>query len=198
MSTRRRVRGFTLIELLAAVAIIGLIALCSVPAFGTYRRRASCEAAGNELRILLRGVRAHAIAEGRYAGVKFAQVPGNWTYSLYDDGNGNGVANDDIKRGLDVRFRGPVVTMPQSGTVSIRLLPQTVRDPDGAKLQPSSAALQFGRSTICSFSPVGAGTPGTIYLSDGIDQLWCVRVYGASGKVRLLRYDARRAKWEER
>jgi hypothetical protein len=37
-----------------------------------------------------------------------------------------------------------------------------------------------------------------MYISDGIDHLYAVRVFGASGKVRMLRYDAGRAKWEER
>ena len=63
---------------------------------------------------------------------------------------------------------------------------------------PSDPALQFGNSTICSFSPQGGGTPGTIYISDGISNLYCVRVFGATGRLRMLRYDSGKQKWEER
>jgi hypothetical protein len=45
---------------------------------------------------------------------------------------------------------------------------------------------------------LGNGTPGTIYISDGIDQLYAVRVFGPSGRVRLLRYNSGNRKWEER
>jgi Tfp pilus assembly protein FimT len=194
----KRESGITFVETIVVVAIIGIVALCAVPSFANYRRHASVIAAGNEMRSLLRSVRARAIARGRNAGVKFIHNGNNWTYTLYDDGNSNGMSNADISKGIDRRYFGPAVVMPSFRTASIALLPNTVRDPDGAKLQPTDAALQFGSSTICSFSEEGSGTSGTIYISDGVDQLYAVRVYGATGKVRLLRYDAGRNKWGER
>jgi prepilin-type N-terminal cleavage/methylation domain-containing protein len=194
----KRQNGITLIELIVVVAIIGIIALCAMPAFAAYRRQASVIAAGHEMRSLLREVRSRAIARGRYSGVKFVKSGKNWTYTLYDDGNGNGIYNADINKGIDRRYFGPAVVMPQFQTAAIALLPNTIRDPDGAKLLPTDPALQFGTSTICSFSPLGSGTPGTIYISDGIDNLYAVRVFGATGKVRMLRYDAGTQKWEER
>ncbi|HXH39795.1 MAG TPA: GspH/FimT family pseudopilin [Thermoanaerobaculia bacterium] len=194
----RREKGITLIELIAVIAILCILALCAAPAFAAYRRQMSVIAAGHEMRSLLRAVRSRAIARGRNAGVKFVKSGKNWTYTLYDDGNGNGISNADIARGIDRRYFGPAVVMPQFRTAAIALLPAAIRDPDGAKLLPTDPALQFGTSTICSFSPVGSSTPGTIYISDGIDNLYAVRVYGATGKVRMLRYDSGRQKWEER
>ncbi len=119
-------------------------------------------------------------------------------FASYDDGNGNGIANADITKNIDRRYFGPAVVMPSFHTASISLLPKTIRDPDGDKLLPTDNALQFGVSTICSFSQLGGGTPGTVYISDGIDHLYAVRVYGATGKVRMLRYDDGKQKWEER
>ena len=57
--------------------------------------------------------------------------------------------------------------------------------------------MQFNRSTICSFSPTGSATPGTVYITDGAGQLFAVRVAGASGRVRTLRYNGARRRWDE-
>jgi len=194
----KRQQGTTLIELLVVIVIIGILVLCAVPAFANYRRQSSVMAAANEMRGMLRSVRSRAIARGRNAGVKFVKSGNDWTYTLYDDGNGNCIANADITKKIDKRYFGPAVVMPSFRTASISLLPKTIKDPDGDKLLPTDNALQFGNSTICSFSDLGSGTAGTIYISDGVSNLFCVRVYGASGKVRILRYDAGKQKWEER
>jgi prepilin-type N-terminal cleavage/methylation domain-containing protein len=193
----RKSPGYSLIELLAVIAILGLNALCAVPAFANYRRRMSVIAASEQLRNIFRATRARAIATGRNVGVKF--IAGReWRYAIYADGDDDGVRNDDINRGVDRRLSGPAIVMPSFHIATIGLLPTTVKDPDGDPLQPDASPVQFGRSTICSFSPTGSGTPGTVYLVDGGGQLWAARVHGAGGRVLVLRYDAGRRKWERR
>lgn len=194
----KRQNGTTLIETVVILTIVGIIAMCAVPSFAAYRRQSSVLAAAHEMRSLLREIRSRAIAHGGYSGVKFVKTANNWTYTLYDDGNANGIYNADISNGIDKRYFGPAVVMPSFRTASISLLPIAIRDPDGAKLLPADPALQFGNSTICSFSPAGGGTAGTIYISDGISNLYCVRLFGATGRLRMLRYDSAKQKWEER
>jgi prepilin-type N-terminal cleavage/methylation domain-containing protein len=193
----RRQTGLTLLEVLAVIAIIGIIAIASAPAFANYRRSASMRAEAAELRGILRAVRSRAILRGTHAGVKFTRAGSVWVYSLYDDGNSNGIRSAEIASGVDRRYGGPSMLMPQFNIAGIALLPTTIQDPDGDPLRPTASAVQFGRSTICSFSPTGAGTPGTIYISDGAGRLCALRVYGASGRVRLLRYDGVRRRWSQ-
>ncbi len=187
--------GYSLIEALTVVAIIGMFALCAVPMFANYRRRMSVMAAAEQLRNILRLTRQRAITSGHNVGVKF--IAGReWTFALYEDGDGDGVRNEDIDRRIDRQILRPQVVMPSFHIATIGLLKTTVKDPDGDPLKPSASPVQFGRSTICSFSPLGNGTPGTVYLIDGGGQLWAARCAGNGGRIRVLRYDGR--KWGTR
>src|SRR5438105_11462725 len=101
MPTRR---GFSVLEIVVVLAIIGAIALCAVPSFATYRRRASMTSQVVELQGIFRSLRTRAIASNRNAGVKFVRAGNQWTYSLYDDGNGNGIRSNEITSGIDRRY----------------------------------------------------------------------------------------------
>jgi hypothetical protein len=56
--------------------------------------------------------------------------------------------------------------------------------------------IRFNASDICSFSPIGECTPGSIYLWDGRDRMAVVRVYGRSGKLRTLYYRRGERNWK--
>ncbi len=192
-----RHRGFTLIELLITIAIIGLVTASAVPHWQSLRRRAAVRAAAAEIRPIFRQVRSRAIARGSNSGVKFTRGAAGWQYAIYDDGDGDGVRNDDIQRGIDRRVTASqyMIRGPELASISI---PASVRvDPDGAAMPAGAAPVQFGTSTICSFSPLGESTPGTIYLADAAGLAYAVRVFGGTAKVRLLRYDAQRRRWEQ-
>lgn len=193
-----RHRGFTLIELLITIAIIGLITASAVPHWQSLRRRAAVRAAAAEIRPIFRQVRSRAIARGSNSGVKFTRGAAGWQYAIYDDGDRDGVRSDDIQSGVDRRVTPPrlVIRGPELAWVA---LPRSVRiDPDGDRIAPGASPVQFNRSTICSFSPLGGSTPGTIYLADSAGLAYAVRVFGTTARVRLLRFDPRRQRWEER
>ena len=187
--------GFSVLEIVVVVAIVSVLALVAVPSFGAYRRHASLIAQADQMRSIFRAARSRAIARNANAGVRFAQRGSDWTFALYDDGDGDGIRSDDIASGVDRCFRGPSLLLPEFHIAKFALLPVTIRDPDGDLLSPASPAVQFGRSSTCSFGPTGSGTPGTVYITNTAAEIFAIRVYGASGKVRVLRYNPVKKKW---
>ncbi len=192
---RKQVTGYSLVEMLITLAIIGLVVLVAVPAFGNIQRRFALRAATAELRSIFHFARMRAIAQGRHAGLKFIRVGDEWSFAVYDDGDGDGLRNEDIARRVDRLVMPQRVILPESRAINIGLLPYTIKDPDGDDLTPSDSPVQFNRSALCSFSPLGESTPGTIYITDRGRDLWAVRVYGATAKIRVTRYDGAKRRW---
>ena len=196
--SRHGERGLTLIELLTTIAILGLIVAVATPSWLTLRRRNAVRTASAEIRAVFHQVRSRAIARSRNAGIRFSKVGAQWQFAVYDDGDGDGVRNDDIRSGADPMVARPRLLFQQGQLVSVGLLDTVVRDPDGDRLKPEASPVQFNRSAVCSFSPLGSATPGTIYLTDDAGSLYAVRVYGATAKIRLLRYESATRRWEAR
>lgn len=193
-----RNRGFSLTELLTALAIIGLFASMAMPAFLNYQRQTAVRTATAEIRAIFHLARSRAIARRRNSGLQFTTNGTHWQYAICDDGNGNGIRNEDLAKGIDRCIDVPRPVVRESNFATIGVPGDRIKDPDGDPLLPTSAPVQFGTSRICSFSPLGQSTAGTIYLTNRNRDLYAVRVYGTTAKIRVLRYDRGRAKWESR
>lgn len=191
-----RQKGFTLLELLVVIAIIGMTCAVSFPAFQSINGRRAVRAAAGEIRTAFNGARSRAVATSRNCGLKFTLTAGEWMYALYADGDGDGIRNDDIAAGIDRPVSRPRRVLEVSRRATISLPAIAMIDPDGDPLPPTKSPVQFNKSAICSFSPTGTATPGTIYLTDRAGDAWCVRVLAASAKTRLLRYNWLSKKWE--
>ena len=67
----------------------------------------------------------------------------------------------------------------------------------GRPLDRLDDPIRFNSSDICSFSPTGESTPGSIYLWDGHDRMAVVRVFGRTAKVRTLYYRRGDREWKQ-
>lgn len=182
--------GFSLLEVLACLAILGILVAASVPLLAGTVAGERLRAAGWETALLMRELRQRAVAQRLGFGLRFVQSGGLWSYSLYRDGNGNGIRTADILAGRDPFLLGP--EEPGMRHEGIRFgLPEAAvpQIPPGTGPIPDpSDPVKFGTSDIVSFSPSGSISSGTLYLTDG-RRVTAVVVYGPTGRIRAFRFD---------
>ncbi len=182
--------GFSLVEVLACLALLGILIALAVPLLAETVARERLRAAGWETALRIRGLRQRAITECVGYGLRFIQVAGLWSCSLYRDGNGNGIRTADILAGRDTLVWGPEEPgmrhegirygLPEAGIPRI--------PPSTGLIQNPADPVKFGPSDIVSFSPSGSISSGSLYLTDG-RRVAAVVVYGPTGRIRAFRFD---------
>ena len=189
--------GFSLVELLAVLAIGACGLMVAMPVAQGLYASVRIHGAGQEAAMTFRVARMAAIRSGRHTAVRIEVDAQGYRLGVYRDGNGNGVLNRDITRGIDPP--APGAHGWDRGDVTVSIL-RTVPVPDpsspGRKLDPSDP-VRFNGSNLCSFSPLGECTPGSLYLSDGRSRMAVVRVYNRTGRIRVLYFKAGSPRWEE-
>jgi len=188
-------RGHTLLELIAVVTVLLVTAALGLPYLKAYSVEAHLVGAGNAFKGEFRRARSIAVSRNTYAAIRFEPGPAGPSYSIYVDGNHNGVLSADIASGKDVRIEGPIPLNAGASDVRVAVNPRVPEIPPETGFIDPTDPIRFGPSDILSFSPLGTATPGTFYLAgDGLQA--AVRVTGGSGRVRLMICRGRR--WVER
>jgi len=177
--------GYSLIELLVVMIVATTLIVTAIPRATSMIHERRLHGAANHLRSLLRHARSRAVAEARYIGLVFDETEDDPVYSLYADGNHNGIRRADIRRGIDVRLHSPYRLSETFPGVRYGSLPE------GAD-EPFFPGLRIGRSKIVSFSPLGYCTSGTLFLSNEYGLIYAVVVLGSTGRVRVARFRAGR------
>lgn len=93
-SRRPDAAGYSLVEMLVVIAIIGVLALISVPSFMSMRNSAKMKAAMRTFTTDLRSVRQLAITHGRQVKLTYEPGPGKRTYDYLMSDRAYGVVPD--------------------------------------------------------------------------------------------------------
>ena len=185
-------RGLSLHELIVVCGIAGVLAAAGVPSFRAYSTRAHLTGATRVFQGEFRKARSMAIRGNVYTAIRFERHDAGADFSVYADGNRNGVRSDDIAEGVDRKIAGPFPLEGHAPGVRVGILPDLPAPPPEDGLLEGDDPIRFGKSDMLSFSPLGTSTPGTYYLvGDGIQG--AVRVTSRA-RVRLLLWHGR---WEE-
>lgn len=183
-------RGYTLADLLAAFTVLACMLLVGTSAAARCRRQMALAAATSELRALFQRTRMAAIARNRNVALRFRRSGDTWSATPYEDGDGDGVRNDDIAAGIDRMLEPPHdVAFPPAriGTPS-----SPIPDPSSPGLLSARSPVRFGPRQLCSFSRRGEVTNGSIVLTNETSAA-IVEIHGGSGQISVRRWNG--AKW---
>jgi hypothetical protein len=187
--------GRTLVEMVVAAGIASVLAVF------TFRqvRAASVDShllgAGYAFKGEFRKAHSMATRNNVYTAIRFEEKAAIPKYSVYIDGNLNGVRKEDIAKGIDRRVAGPFFLDAQAPGVRVGINPGTPAIPPERGILDVSDPIKFGNADMLSFSPLGTATPGTFYLAGEASQA-AVRVTPGTARVRLML--CRNGKWVER
>ena len=192
-------RGFQLVQLIVGLAVFMATTAVVVPPLLRIADGSRVRLAAGELTSVLHLARSHAIRHNCRVGVKFRTAgEGRVSWTLYRDGNGDGVRNRDIDTGVDPPLGLPRTLIRLGRHVRFGFPPgPPPRDPGDPRrrMRRLHDPIRFNLSDIASFGPLGGSTPGSLYLTDGRSHLVAVRVFGRTGKIKVIRWDAAEDRW---
>ncbi len=185
----RRPAGVSLFELLLTITAVAWFLVLATPGIRQLRQSVALRSAVHETSVAFFRARSYAISKNRNVGLKFRRSGGRYEWALYADGNGNGVRTAEIAGGVD-RYLGVSYPWSRNDVLPAIMTGTPVPDPGspGRYLDRIDDPIRFNSSDICSFSPVGESTPGSVYLWDSHDGMAVLRVYGRTAKLRSLYY----------
>lgn len=183
-----------LADLVLTCGLIVLLAAVTVPGVQASRDRQVSRIAARMLAQRLQGLRVEAVRRNRSVAMRFDPTEvGRW--GVYADGNGDGVSQRDIDRGVDPRLTPDAHLSHLSAGVGFRIAFRVPTPDGGGVADQGSDPLRIGNSNFVSFSPGGTATSGTIYLAGPDGRQRCVRIFGATGRVRVLWFDRTANAW---
>lgn len=188
-----RESGFTFLELLFTIAIIATVMSMALPVFSDAIDAQRTASAASYMAGRVHLARMEAVKRSTSVGLKFDQEGGDYAYAAYVDGNANGIRTLDIRTGVDPLLMDKERLAHNFPGVRFGLMPG-VPDVDGAADKANGDGVRIGSARILSLGANGTATAGTLYMH-GLQRQFAVRVFGATGRTRVLRYDAKTRKW---
>ena len=187
--------GAAFIDIIVAIALCVAMTAIAVPVIGGTLDRERTIVGARQLAGHLQRARLEALKRARSIAVRVDLVGDRTQLRLFADGNGNGVLQRDIDRGIDAPVTPPMWLDDQARDISLRIN-QEITDVSGAAtLEPGDDPLRIGNTSLVAFSSLGSATSGTLYVAAHRGPQMAIRVFGATGRVRVLMFDAQTRQW---
>jgi hypothetical protein len=139
--------------------------------------------------------RLDAVRRSTSTALRFEAADGDYFFTPFVDGNGNGVRSAEIRQGID-RPTGPAERLRDKFPGVRFELMEGVPDADGLA-GTGGDGVRIGTSQIFSMSSDGTATSGTLYIRGRRGQ-YAVRVLGITGRTRMLQYQSGDRTWISR
>lgn len=187
--------GFTFTEVLLALALTATLAGIAFPLMNDVADELRTASAARYLAAQIRSGRMDAVKRSASVGLRFEPAPVDYSFALYIDGNRNGVRAADIARGID-RALAPRQRLGDRFAGVQFGLGAGMPDADGLA-GGGTDGVRIGAGRILTTSPDGTATSGTLYVR-GRRAQYAVRVLGATGRTRVLKYNTGTRSWSSR
>ena len=126
--------------------------------------------------------------------LRFTLLTDHYDFLAYVDGNRNGVLSRDIQSGVDRPVQSADRLSDHFPGVDFGALPG-LPAVDPSSTPPASDPIRLGSSDMVSFAPAGTATSGSLYIRGQRNAQYVVRVYGETGKTRVLKFNVRSGQW---
>jgi hypothetical protein len=188
-------RGTALLDILFASVLCVTMTAIAVPVIGGSLDRERTIIGAQYLAGQLQRARLESLKQARSVAVRLEIVDERARLQLFADGNGNGVSQRDIDRAIDPPLTPPEYLDDRSRDVSLRINQRLVDVSGAGQLDPGDDPLRIGSTALLSFSPLGGATGGTLYVAAQRGPQMAIRVFGGTGRVRVLMFDAQARQW---
>ncbi len=188
-------RGAALIDIIVASTLSVTLAAIAVPVIGGTLDRERTIVGAKYLAGQLLRARLESLKRARAVAIRFELVDGRTRFQLFADGNGNGVLQRDIDRRIDQPVAPAAWLDDQARDISLRLNQDVTEIAGTSTLGAGDDPLRIGNTSLLTFTPTGGATSGTLYVSAPRGPQMAIRVFGATGRTRVLMFDARMRQW---
>jgi len=181
--------GYSALELLFATTLVAILSSVAVPQMLAAVDESRTIGAVRYLASRLQRARMEAVLRSAVVCLRFTTDASGYTFAVYVDGNGNGVLATDIQHGTDRLVNTPERLSDRFLGVDVGVLPN-VPAIDAGSAPPNGDPLKLGASNAVSFSPQGTSSSGSVYVRGRGRTQYAIRVFGETGRVRVLRFNA--------
>lgn len=185
--------GYSLLELLFAAGIVVTVSGMAAPQLLSGLDEYRTAGAARYISARMQRARMDAVMRSSEVAIQFTQTASGYTYAAYRDGNDNGVRTRDIQTGADPPV-GSAERLPDHFSAVDFGVQAGLPAVDGGA-PPGGDPITLGASNLASFSSNGTATSGSVYIR-GRQAQYVVRLFGATGKVRILKFDRAANQWK--
>lgn len=185
--------GYSLIELLVVAGLVATLGAVAVPQTLAALDDSRTLGAARYIAARFQRARMEAVMRSAEVGIRFVAVGASYSYTTYVDGNENGIRSADIRSGVDSVAIATEQLTDSFSSVDFGALPN-LPAVDAGGTPPGTDPIRLGSSNIASFNPNGTSTSGSVYIR-GQHAQYVVRLYGDTGKTKVMRYDAVKKQW---
>jgi len=185
--------GYSLLELVFVLGLVVTVSGMAAPQLLSGLDDHRTAGAARYISARMQRARMDAVMRSSEVAIQFTQVGTGYTYAAYRDGNHDGVRTRDIQSGVDPLV-GSAERLPDHFAAVDFGVQAGLPAVDGGT-PPGGDPIKLGASNLASFSSNGTATSGSVYIR-GRRAQYVVRIFGTTGKVRILKFDRVANEWK--